>query len=336
MAGLTASPESSRFFIVCVIFDFSSSLGIRRLDHNISIFDFLMTNQTSTQSAATGPPEFFSVQVFKARRFYLNLNPAPSTRLAVVSGGLEHCAPNYVIRRKSFPFYAVEFVVGGGGRVKFGRKEYRLEPGSVFSYGPGMAHEMHTDPHRPLTKYFVDFAGTQAERLLRNCKMRPGTIAQVFPGLETQPLFDALIRVGLRGTPQAPLTCARLLEALLIETTESRLSAARRDTLAFATYQRCREYLQQHFLRLRSLGQLAAECHVNPAYLCRLFRRYDHQTPSRQILRLKINYAAERLQAPGVLAKQVAEETGFADPFHFSRAFKSIFGVSPRMVSRIR
>ena len=307
-----------------------------RLDLNISVFDLLMKPKTPTPAAEASPPEFFSEQVFKARRFYLNLNPAPNTRLAVVSGGLEHCAPNYVIRRKSFPFHAVEFVAGGGGSVKFGRKEHRLEPGSVFSYGPGMAHEMHTDASRPLTKYFVDFAGTHADRLLRNYALRPGTIIQVFPRLEIQPLFDELIRFGLRGTPQAPLTCARLLEALLLETTESRLSSTRRETLAFATYQRCREHLHQHFLRLRSLGQLAAECHVNNAYLCRLFKRYDHQSPSRQILRLRINYAAERLQSPEVLAKQVAEETGFANPFHFSRAFKSIFGVSPRMVSRIR
>jgi transcriptional regulator GlxA family with amidase domain len=42
-----------------------------------------------------------------------------------------------------------------------------------------------------------------------------------------------------------------------------------------------------------------------------------------------MNYAAERLQQPGALVKQVAAETGFPDPFHFSRVFTSIFGLSP-------
>ena len=42
----------------------------------------------------------------------------------------------------------------------------------------------------------------------------------------------------------------------------------------------------------------------------------------------KMDYAAERLQSPGVMVKQVAEETGFTNPFHFSRVFKSVFGLA--------
>jgi AraC-like DNA-binding protein len=80
---------------------------------------------------------------------------------------------------------------------------------------------------------------------------------------------------------------------------------------------------------LRTLQQIASECHVNNAYLCRLFRRYDNQTPYQYLLRLKMNFAAECLRQPGVLVKQVAEEAGFADPFHFSRVFTSVFGLSP-------
>jgi AraC-like DNA-binding protein len=67
-----------------------------------------------------------------------------------------------------------------------------------------------------------------------------------------------------------------------------------------------------------------------------LFRRYDHQTPYQFLLRLKMNHAAERLQSPGTLVKQVAEETGFADPFHFSRMFKSVLGLSPDAFRGIR
>ena len=282
------------------------------------------------------PPDYFSTQVSRARRFYLNLNPAPQTGLAVVSGGVEHCAPDYVIRRKSFPFYAVEFVYRGSGRLKFKQTEQRLLPGSVFSYGPGVAHEISTDPHELLTKYFVDFTGVRAAGWLRSCRLRPGSLSQVFPPSEIHPLFDELIRCGLRSTPQASRICARLLEGLLLKAAESRAPLPGCETLAFTTYQRCRDYITRHFLRLRTLEQIARECHVDNTYLCRLFKRYDHQTPYRLLMRLKMNYAAERLQTPGVLAKQIAEETGFTNPFHFSRAFKSVFSVSPRTLAKMR
>jgi AraC-like DNA-binding protein len=42
-----------------------------------------------------------------------------------------------------------------------------------------------------------------------------------------------------------------------------------------------------------------------------------------------MNYAAARLQQSGSLVKQIAELVGFADPFHFSRVFKNVLGVSP-------
>jgi AraC-like DNA-binding protein len=53
-------------------------------------------------------------------------------------------------------------------------------------------------------------------------------------------------------------------------------------------------------------------------------------------MRLKMNVATERLQDPGTLVKQVAAELGFSDPFHFSRVFKSVFGVAPETFRRLR
>ena len=109
-----------------------------------------------------------------------------------------------------------------------------------------------------------------------------------------------------------------------------------RQTPAFSTYQRCRQHIATHFESLQSLEEIAAQCHVDRAYLCRLFRRYDNQTPYRFLLRLKMNLAAEKLLNPGVLVKQVAAELGFEDPFHFSRAFKNVIGLSPEAFRRVR
>ena len=57
-------------------------------------------------------PAFFSSAVASARRFYLDLNPSPRRRLSVLCGGLERCAPDYAIRRDTFPYFALEYVAG--------------------------------------------------------------------------------------------------------------------------------------------------------------------------------------------------------------------------------
>ena len=292
----------------------------------------MKTTATTPETA----PDFFSTQVSHARRFYLNLKPSPKARLAVVCGGVERCASDYAIRRATFPFYSVEYVVEGGGQLKLNQSEHRLQPGSVFTYGPGVAQEITTDNKSPLTKYFIDFFGVESKAILTAAHLKPGTVASVFPPGELVPLFDEIIRNGRRGTPGSAEICARLLEALVLKLAEARAPLSGQETLAFATYQHCREHIQRHFLRLRSVAKVAEDCHLDNTYLCRLFQRYDHQSPYRWLVQLKMNHAAERLQLPGAMVKQVAEEAGFANQFHFSRVFKSVFGIPPRAMIKLR
>ena len=281
-------------------------------------------------------PEFFSPQVAEARRVYLNLQPPRGTSLAVVCGGLEHCAADYAIHRETFPFFSIEYVARGRGEVKLKGQTFKLQPGRLFAYGPGVPHHITGEAGDPLVKYFVDFAGTSAKALMRTSGLVPGQATEVFPANALQPLFDELIQVGLRGRHGGSLLCTKLLECLTLRMADARAPMTGSETLAFSTYQHCRSHIERHFLRLKTLEQIAAECHANNAYLCRLFRRYDRQSPYQYLLRLKMNHAAERLQQPDMLVKQVAEEAGFSDPFHFSRLFKGVFGLSPDSFRRIR
>ena len=295
-----------------------------------------MKSRTAQAKANQTTPEFFSADVAEARRFYLDLNPPKDRPLVVVCGGLEHCTPDYAICRETFPFYSIEYVARGHGEVKLKGRTYPLQPGRLFSYGPGIPHHITGEAASPLVKYFVDFAGTHATGLLRSCGLSPGRISEVFPPNALQPLFDELIQAGLQERRESADLCAKLLECLALRISGARAPLEGAENHAFATFQQCRQHIEQHSLRLRTLEQIASECHVNNAYLCRLFRRYDSQSPYQYLLRLKMNHAAERLQQPNALVKQVAEETGFVDPFHFSRVFSSVFGLSPTAFRGLR
>lgn len=288
-----------------------------------------MKSRLWTGKANQPAPEFFSPDVAAARRFYLDLNPPKNRRLAVVCGGLERCKSEYAIRRETFPFYSIEYAAHGRGEVRLNGRVCPLQPGRLFSYGPGIPHHIIGDAAQPLVKYFVDFAGTGAKPLLRSCGLPPGSVSEVFPANALEPLFDELIQAGLRARKESAALCAKLLECVALQIAGARAPLAGAETHAFTTYQRCRHHIEQHSLRLRTLEQIAGECHVNNAYLCRLFRRYDKQSPYQYLLRLKMNHAAGRLKQPDALVKQVAEETGFDDPFHFSRVFTAVFGISP-------
>lgn len=295
-----------------------------------------MKSRPTAHGKPARPPEFFSAAVARARRFYLDLNPQPRKPLVVVCGGREHCTADYAVERRSFPFHSIEYVVRGGGEVMLKGRTHRLEPGLVFSYGPGIPHRIAGHAEDPPVKYFVDFAGRKAAALLQSCGLTAGRVSRVHPPPTLQPLFDELIESGLRTHREQSELCLDLLNCLVLKLRSARMPVEGPETLAFQTYQQCRQYMDRHFQSLRTLEQIAAECHVNGAYLCRLFQRYDQQSPYQYLLRLKMSRAAEQLQEPGCLVKQVAEASGFTDHFHFSRVFKRVLGVSPGAFRQLR
>lgn len=274
-------------------------------------------------------PSFVSQQVTEARRYYLDLKPKSTAEVTVVCGGCERVQPDYLVERRTFPYYAVEFVAEGEGTLIASGKEWRLRPGVAFAYGPGIPHTIRTHPERPMLKYYVDFVGRRAAQLLRASPIKPGQVAQISAPGEVRAIFEDLQRNGQSEPPHGPAICGALLPVLLLKLTEKAIPYGASDPRALASYHRIRSFLETHYLELDSLEETAERCGVSLSYLCRLFQRFDHQTPYRYLLRLRMNHAARLLLDTRKLVKEVAAEMGFTDPFNFSRTFKGCFGISP-------
>jgi hypothetical protein len=165
-------------------------------------------------------PDFFSSQVRRAQRFYLNLTPPSRHPLSVVCGGREQCGPNYAVQRSDFPYYSLEFVARGRGTLKLGNREIALAPGVIFTYGPGVGHEMAAHAGEPLVKYFVDFTGRRAAPFLKQLDLTSGAVGKVFAPGELQGVFDDLVQNGLKNTRYSLAICEAIVTHLLLKTAE--------------------------------------------------------------------------------------------------------------------
>lgn len=305
--------------------------GMADFDYVMSIVDFICNSFKTDEVKHTTSPSFVSTQVTEARRFYLDLNPARHRPVVVVCGGCERCHPDYEVRRKSFPYLAVEFVAEGEGTLILDGRQYRLRPGMVFSYGDKVSHVIRNESQRPMLKYYVDFVGVEARHLLDESPVKLGRATQVSAPNEVQGIFENLLRDGSRESRYHHRLCAALIPLLLFKIGEKAISAESSHDRALAAYQRVRQYLEQNYLRLKTVDEIARDCRVDAAYICRLFQRFDHITPYQYLMRLKMNHATELLLDSGLLVKEVAERLNFSDPYNFSRAFKNIFGLSPAL-----
>jgi AraC-like DNA-binding protein len=281
-------------------------------------------------------PSFLATEVSETRYFFLDLTPELTEDVTVVCGGCERCNASYRIQRDDFRFHSVECVVEGEGQLILRGAHYRLLPGTVFSYGPKVPHVIETSAERPLRKYFVDFLGRRAERLLAQSPLGGGHVVNVSKPNEIADLFELLLRDGNAETRYAAAICSKLIELLLLKIGELVVPYGSIQTRAWATYQRVHRLLDEHYATLASLDEAAAQCHVDSAYICRLFQRFDHVSPYQYLTRLKMNHAAEQLGTSGHTVKEVAAELNFADPYHFSHVFKKVYGVSPTHFVQLR
>ncbi len=284
---------------------------------------------------AENEPGFFSAQVSQARRIFLDLAPAADCDLAVVCAGCEYCRQDYEINRAGFPFPIIEFVARGQGHLWLDGQEYALMPGTVFAYGPQMAHRIRSDERNLLVKYFCVFAGAGALELMNQCQLGLGRVVRVPHPEQIQQVFDDLILHGRGDHANRARLCTVALQYLIMKIGDVAMPYGETASRAFATYQQCRNYIEEHYAEVHTLGEVAEACHVDLSYLCRLFQRFGRERPKRYLQHLRLNRAAELLQNTGRPVKDVADELGFSDAFNFSRAFQRAFGMPPGRVRQI-
>lgn len=300
----------------------------------IAILDFMPTRRR----AAAGPlPAFVSRQVAQAQRYFLDLAPAQQQPLAVACGGYEEVRADYRIARGDFPYHCVEFVAGGTGRLWLGDAATRaasdeglpLTAGTLFTYGPGLAHRIETDRRSRLRKHYVDFSGRRAAAELRAAGLAPGSWLRVSHVDEVAEIFDLLLRCGLAQSAHSDGLCSQLLGVLLAKVRQRRLPETTDDQRALATYEQFRDLLSSRCREWQSAEAACAAFGISPAYACRLFARFGEHSPYQYLLRQRMSLAAEWLSSEQQLVKDVAARLGFPDQYQFSRCFKRVFGVSP-------
>jgi len=275
-------------------------------------------------------PPFVARRVIRGRYLFCpSINRRPSPRIQVLCAGFEECSPDYALRREGFPYAALELIVGGSWDLSSDGGQWRLEPGMIFTYGPGTRYSLIARASRGLRKYFVDFEGQDSGSALRRTGLEPGVPARLAHPRWAQDLIEQLIdtaRMEVRSKEKlGPMLAELLIERLHAdrEPRGSRLSASR------LTFERCRDYLTAHYLEISNFARAARACGVTQVHLCRLFRKHAGETPHTFVTRMKMNQAAELIVRGDVAVKTAALGVGFPDPYHFSRVFKKVHGSAP-------
>ena len=279
--------------------------------------------------------DFFITQISSARRFCLDLQPDKKSPLTVISGGIEKCSPDYDNYREDFPYFCLEFVIAGSGKLKLDGKENQIFPGCVFSYGPGISHHIKCSAEEPMTKYFIDFAGKKSLSRLESIQMPPGALVRSKNPEELSDAFHNIVKYGCKEQRHVKKICELLFEALILILSDNTAPFGTAAARALSSFQKLKSLIDAKYLELHNLDDIAGTCNIEPAYMCRLFKRFEGETPYKYLIKLKMKHAASLLRGGNIMIKEVAKEVNFTDPYFFSKTFKRVYGISPEKFTRL-
>jgi len=90
------------------------------------------------------------------------------------------------------------------------------------------------------------------------------------------------------------------------------------------------DYMMAHLNEPMRISTLSALVGLSPSSFFAIFKRATGDTPLNWFINARMRWAAELLSKSDLPIKEIAGRVGYADPYYFSRLFKSVHDLSPK------
>jgi AraC-like DNA-binding protein len=215
-----------------------------------------------------------------------------------------------------------------------------LQAGDLFILFPGEWHRFRPDPATGWDENFVGFDGDYARHLMQSFFTPGQPILRGAATADTVQLIRQIAeRAGDTSPETAPLVFADMITLITRLVLFTRVSAASEHRAARLKVNEARErILKQAFQRV-DFRALAAGLGLSYTVFRRLFQRETGHAPLAYQLEVRVSHARVLLEQTDLSVSEIAQRTGFANVFYFSKMFTKRAGQTPtacRQAARAR
>lgn len=257
--------------------------------------------------------------------------------LTLYQCGYEKCAPLHSFGPYVRNHYLLHYIISGKGTLhsddaSHNTTVYHLNAGSGFLIEPGFCNLYFADQHDPWEYIWLEFGGLRAREFLETAGLshaqpvyRPDTAEH------GQMVLEEMFAI-LHNSENSPLNQIGhlyLFMDLLIRSSLSRkqLQGGRlsefyaRETISF---------IEQYYNQNITVLDMAKRCSLDRSYFGKIFKEVVGQSPQEFLIQYRMAKAAEALTITDRPIGDIGVSVGYQNLLHFSRAFKNVYGISPR------
>lgn len=257
--------------------------------------------------------------------------------LGMFQCGREACTPCHSFGPVTRNHYLFHYVLSGTGTLmaddaKGITQTYSVRSGQGFLIFPEQITTYYADQHSPWEYSWIEFDGLRVKEAL---SLTDFSLNHPIYHPHSKDLQEQMVKEMNYIISHPKESSFHLLGHLYLffdYFIQSAKSTRLTQSSKMSDYyiQEAIHYMEQNFQNDISIEEIAAVCGINRSYLGKIFRYSIGRSPQEFLMNYRMVKATELLKLTTLSIADIGTAVGYGNPLHFSRAFKNIYGVSPR------
>ena len=257
--------------------------------------------------------------------------------LGLYQFGREQCEPAHSFGPAARNHYLFHYVISGTGTLmaddsKGNTKTYSVKSMQGFMIFPGQITTYIADKELPWEYVWVEFDGLRAKSIVESAGL---TMDTPIYHAQSKSLREDMMNEMLYMTQNRESSPFHLIGHLYLFLDYMMRSSAgtniqKGSQLRDFYIHEALNFMEHNFQNDISVEDVAAVCGLNRSYFGKIFKQAVGKSPQEFLLSYRMAKAAELLKLTQFSIGDISQAVGYDNQLHFSRAFKNIYGVSPR------
>ena len=256
--------------------------------------------------------------------------------LGLYQFGREDCSPAHSFGPAIRNHYLFHYILRGRGKLmwqdaKGHEHGAQLRAGQGFLISPGQITTYVADDRNPWEYCWLEFDGLRAKESLEitGLSVNHPVYDPVHHEFEEK-MRDEMLYI-VRNKKEAPLHIIGhlylFIDALIRSVRDYKPSAGKmkdyyiKEALAF---------IEHNYMDDISVEDMAESLSLNRSYFGKIFKEAVGKSPQEFLICYRMIKAAELLKLTHYSINEIGYAVGYPNQLHFSRAFKNVYGASPR------
>lgn len=257
--------------------------------------------------------------------------------LGLYQFGWEHCEPSHSFGPAMRNHFLFHYVISGTGTLiaENSKKEsisYSIKSGQGFMLFPNQICTYIADAQQPWEYVWIEFDGLRAKETVELsglCVNSPVYKAKYKDVAQT--MKDEMLYI-INHKDDSPFHLIGHLYLFIDSFVKSSAitQISKSNNLRDFYIKEALSFIEQNFQNDITVEEIAACCGLNRSYFGKIFHEVLGKSPQEFLISYRMTKATELLKLTSLSIAEVGSAVGYSNQLHFSRAFKKIYGISPR------